>query len=65
MFRIPKHIGIFPDGNRRWAKKSGLKKEEGYAFGLEPAACIEYGYIGYVALVPLGYDLILDPEIFS
>lgn len=36
MFRIPKHIGIIPDGNRRWAKKSGLKKEEGYAFGLEP-----------------------------
>ena len=35
MFRIPKHIGIIPDGNRRWAKKSGLKKEEGYAFGLE------------------------------
>lgn len=36
MFRIPKHIGIIPDGNRRWAKKSGLKKEEGYVFGLEP-----------------------------
>ena len=36
MFRIPKHIGIIPDGNRRWAKKSGLKKEEGYDFGLEP-----------------------------
>ena len=28
-------------------------------------ACIEYGYIGYVAVVPLGYDLILDPEIVS
>lgn len=35
MFRIPKHIGIIPDGNRRWARKNGLKKEEGYAFGLE------------------------------
>ncbi|MCH5267227.1 MAG: undecaprenyl diphosphate synthase family protein [Lachnospiraceae bacterium] len=36
MYRIPKHIGVIPDGNRRWAKENGLKKEEGYAFGLEP-----------------------------
>ncbi len=36
MFRIPKHIGIIPDGNRRWAKENGLKKEEGYAYGLRP-----------------------------
>lgn len=36
MYRIPKHIGIIPDGNRRWASSRGLGKEEGYAFGLEP-----------------------------
>ncbi|MCM1257724.1 MAG: undecaprenyl diphosphate synthase family protein [Roseburia sp.] len=36
MKRIPKHIGIIPDGNRRWAKGSGLNKEDGYAYGLEP-----------------------------
>ena len=36
MKRIPKHIGIIPDGNRRWAVRNGLKKEEGYAYGLEP-----------------------------
>lgn len=36
MNRIPTHIGIIPDGNRRWAKENGHKKEEGYAFGLEP-----------------------------
>ncbi len=36
MKRIPKHIGIIPDGNRRWAERNGLKKEEGYAHGLEP-----------------------------
>ena len=36
MKRVPKHIGIIPDGNRRWAKGNGLKKEEGYAYGLEP-----------------------------
>lgn len=36
MKRIPKHIGIIPDGNRRWAERNGLKKEEGYAYGLKP-----------------------------
>ena len=36
MKRIPQHIGIIPDGNRRWAKVNGLKKEEGYVYGLEP-----------------------------
>lgn len=36
MKRIPTHIGIIPDGNRRWAGKNGLKKEDGYAYGLEP-----------------------------
>ncbi|MCK8816877.1 polyprenyl diphosphate synthase [Natroniella sulfidigena] len=34
--RIPEHIGIIPDGNRRWAKSKGLSKEEGYAHGLKP-----------------------------
>ena len=34
--RIPRHIGIIPDGNRRWAKANGMKKEEGYDYGLLP-----------------------------
>lgn len=34
--RIPKHIGIIPDGNRRWAKQRGLEKQMGYEFGIEP-----------------------------
>ena len=34
MARLPNHIGIIPDGNRRWAKQKGLKKEDGYAYGL-------------------------------
>ncbi|HEX3022807.1 MAG TPA: undecaprenyl diphosphate synthase family protein, partial [Lachnospiraceae bacterium] len=34
--RIPKHIGIIPDGNRRWAKSRELGKEEGYEYGLNP-----------------------------
>ena len=31
-----KHIGIIPDGNRRWAVMKGLNKADGYRYGLEP-----------------------------
>ncbi|SNR88106.1 undecaprenyl diphosphate synthase [Anaerovirgula multivorans] len=34
--RMPTHIGIIPDGNRRWAQEKGLGKEEGYNSGLRP-----------------------------
>ncbi len=34
--RIPKHIGVIPDGNRRWAVSNGLTKEKGYDMGLKP-----------------------------
>ena len=34
--RIPKHIGIIPDGNRRWALENGLEKKDGYNKGLNP-----------------------------
>lgn len=34
--RIPNHIGVIPDGNRRWAQKKGLEKKDGYQNGLEP-----------------------------
>ncbi len=36
MKRLPKHIGIIPDGNRRWAEERGLSREEGYKAGLAP-----------------------------
>lgn len=32
----PKHIGIIPDGNRRWAEKHGMSKKDGYEYGLIP-----------------------------
>lgn len=38
--RIPKHIGIIPDGNRRWATSNGMSKEKGYSTGLEPGLAI-------------------------
>jgi undecaprenyl diphosphate synthase len=34
---LPKHIGIIPDGNRRWAVSHGLEKQDGYEYGLKPA----------------------------
>lgn len=34
--RVPNHIAIIPDGNRRWAVNRSLPKQEGYAFGLQP-----------------------------
>lgn len=34
--RLPNHIGIIPDGNRRWAENNGLTKEKGYKLGINP-----------------------------
>lgn len=34
--RLPTHIGIIPDGNRRWAQSNGLNKEDGYDYGIKP-----------------------------
>lgn len=31
-----KHIGIIPDGNRRWANEHGMNKRYGYEYGLMP-----------------------------
>lgn len=36
MYRTPSHLGIIPDGNRRWAAQHGLNKEDGYEHGLLP-----------------------------
>lgn len=46
--RIPKHIAVIPDGNRRWAQDSGLQKHTGYEHGLDPGLlflklCKKYG----------------------
>lgn len=46
--KLPNHIGIIPDGNRRWAVSNGLTKDKGYASGILPGLssfkkCKEYG----------------------
>ncbi|QOX63267.1 undecaprenyl diphosphate synthase family protein [Anoxybacterium hadale] len=34
--RIPDHIGVIPDGNRRWAVGKGMEKKDGYHYGVSP-----------------------------
>ncbi|NLK63989.1 MAG: dihydroorotate dehydrogenase, partial [Tissierellia bacterium] len=46
--RVPNHLGLIPDGNRRWAQNKGLRKQDGYEYGLEPGLQVlklaqEYG----------------------
>lgn len=38
--RLPNHIGIIPDGNRRWAQSNGMSKEKGYASGIDPGLAL-------------------------
>lgn len=33
--KVPRHVAIIPDGNRRWAKARGLKPWEGHEAGAE------------------------------
>src|SRR5215216_5794775 len=45
---IPRHMGIIPDGNRRWADARGMPLHAGYEHGLAPAlelveSCAELG----------------------
>lgn len=32
--RLPRHVGLIPDGNRRWARERGLPAHDGYAAGV-------------------------------
>ena len=46
--RLPRHIAIIPDGNRRWALARGLEKHEGYKNGIIPGLevydiCVKIG----------------------
>lgn len=40
--RLPKHIGVIPDGNRRWAQGQGMPKECGYEHGIGPGLQLYY-----------------------
>lgn len=34
--RLPEHIGVIPDGNRRWALSKDMSKDKGYEYGVNP-----------------------------
>lgn len=38
--RVPTHIGVIPDGNRRWAAEQGFAKEQGYTSGIDPGLAL-------------------------
>ncbi|QKT04066.1 undecaprenyl diphosphate synthase family protein [Ectothiorhodospiraceae bacterium 2226] len=38
--RLPRHVGLIPDGNRRWAQARGLAREWGYASGIAPGLAL-------------------------
>jgi undecaprenyl diphosphate synthase len=38
--RLPEHVGIIPDGNRRWAEQKGIPKEKGYENGVDPGLAL-------------------------
>lgn len=42
MENIPKHIVLFPDGNRRWAKAKGMDSLEGHRVGYEKVVQLMY-----------------------
>lgn len=46
--RIPSHIGIIPDGNRRWAESNHFEKHQGYERGISP------GFEIYELMIELG-----------
>ncbi len=39
---LPRHVGIIPDGNRRWAKANGLSSFEGHQAGVDALKRICY-----------------------
>ncbi len=58
--RIPIHVGIIPDGNRRWAKKHGVDLfnayETGYKKLVEIIKYLNKRGIQYVSVYGLSYD---------
>jgi undecaprenyl diphosphate synthase len=37
---VPGHVGLIPDGNRRWAADHGLPKHSGYEAGIAPGLAL-------------------------
>ncbi|ULH14554.1 isoprenyl transferase [Deinococcus sp. KNUC1210] len=65
--KLPKHLGLILDGNRRFAKASGLQREMGHTFGAEKAHevlqwCLELGIPAVTIWVLSTDNTSRDPE---
>lgn len=59
LYRLPRHVAVIPDGNRRWAAARDLPREAGYAHGIEPGAalCALCADLGIPELTFYGFTL--------
>lgn len=55
--KVPNHIGIIPDGNRRFALSKGFNKEDVYKYGLSPGLKLlkSYQILGVKELTFYGF----------
>jgi tritrans,polycis-undecaprenyl-diphosphate synthase [geranylgeranyl-diphosphate specific] len=58
--KLPKHVGLVPDGNRRWARKSNLNIKLGHFAGYEKVKKILYNFfdagIKYLTIYALSLE---------
>jgi short-chain Z-isoprenyl diphosphate synthase len=65
--KLPQHLGLILDGNRRFAKAAGVQRELGYEFGIDKAHevlqwCLELGIPAVTIWVLSTDNVARDPE---
>ncbi|GAA5501153.1 (2Z,6E)-farnesyl diphosphate synthase [Deinococcus xinjiangensis] len=65
--KMPKHLGLILDGNRRFARAAGVQREVGYEFGIDKAHevlqwCLELGIPAATIWVLSTDNVKRDPE---
>ena len=65
--RLPQHLGLILDGNRRFARAGGIQRELGYEFGIDKAHevlqwCLELGIPAVTIWVLSTDNVSRDPE---
>lgn len=65
--RLPRHLGLILDGNRRYARAAGVERELGYEFGIDKAHevlqwCLELGIPAVTIWVLSTDNVTRDPD---
>ncbi|GBF05812.1 undecaprenyl pyrophosphate synthase [Deinococcus aerius] len=65
--RLPRHLGLILDGNRRFARAAGVERELGYEFGIDKAHevlqwCLELGIPAVTIWVLSTDNIARDPD---